>query len=178
MKITAIIGSPRKDGNCNILVDEAIKGAEENGAEVTKYYLDDLKIEPCHACGHCGNGIDCKTIDDATEVINQILESDNIIFATPIYYGYMTAQAKTLIDRFYSVFVNPQKNFTGKALLIFTHGMPEGSFDDNINLIKQNPFELSGFEVETLDVGGTNPAGAVKKQENKLKEAYNLGKSL
>ena len=177
MRVTAILASPRKSGNCDILIDEAIRGAEENGAEVIKYYLDDLNMEPCHACGHCGDGIDCITQDDAAEVIESLLESDNIILATPIYFGQMTAQAKILVDRFYSVFTNPQKSFNGNALLMYTHGMPEGGLNDSIEFIN-GLFGTLGWNVTSLDVGEVLEPGDVKEQENKLKEAYEAGKAL
>ena len=179
MKVTAIIASPRNGGNGDILVDEAIKGAEENGAEVTKYYIDELNVEPCHACGHCGDGIDCKVQDDGAKIIEELLDTDALIFTTPIYYGQMSAQGKAITDRFYSVSRNPQKEFNGKSFLIFTHGAPDGVYDTYIELTKAAPFGHTGWDVvNTLDVGGIQEAGEVNNFDGKLKEAYEIGKSL
>ena len=74
MKVIGIQASPRKNGNCDILMDEVLKAAEENGAETTKYYLDDYKIEPCHACCSCGDGVDCVTDDDCNELLDPSVE--------------------------------------------------------------------------------------------------------
>lgn len=101
-----------------------IKGCEDNGHEVIKYYVSGLDINPCSGCEICANGKDCKFDDDGAEIINQLAEGASIIIASPIYFGQMTAQAKTVIDRFYSIFNNPEKKFNGKAAMIFTHAFP------------------------------------------------------
>ena len=101
MKVTAIVTSPRAGGNCDVLTDEAIRGAEENGAEVKKYFVQDLEVNPCQACGGCGDGIDCVYDDDMADILQDILDSDAVIFASPIYFGTINAQAKAVIDRFY-----------------------------------------------------------------------------
>ncbi|WP_413824263.1 flavodoxin family protein [Methanobrevibacter sp. UBA337] len=179
MKVTAIIASPRKGGNGDVLVDEIIKGTEENGAEVTKYYIDELDVEPCHACGHCGDGIDCKVEDDGAKIIDDLLDTDVLIFTTPIYYGQMSAQGKLITDRFYSVSRNPQKEFNGKAVLVFTHGAPSGIYDAYIEATKASPFGHTGWDVvNTLDAGGIQEPGPIKESEDKMKEAFEIGKAL
>ena len=60
MKILALIGSPRKNSNCEIIVDEIAKGAAENGHEVVKYIIQDLDIAPCSGCELCRKGKDCR----------------------------------------------------------------------------------------------------------------------
>ena len=97
MKVTAIVTSPRAGGNCDVLTDEAIRGAEENGAEVKKYFVQDLEVNPCQACGGCGDGIDCVYDDDMADILQDILDSDAVIFASPIIYT-SGAPAEALID--------------------------------------------------------------------------------
>lgn len=98
MKILAFQASPRKKGNTNRVLDEMIKGAEDNGHEVIKYYLQELDIAPCSGCEICAKGKDCRYDDDGTQIIDQLAEGAGVILASPIYFGQMTAQAKTLID--------------------------------------------------------------------------------
>ncbi len=70
MKILALQASPRKKGNTNRMLDEMIKGAEDNGHEVKKYFLNSLDINPCSGCEICAKGKDCRFEDDGTEIID------------------------------------------------------------------------------------------------------------
>lgn len=176
MKVTAIVASPRKGGNCDVLTDEAIKGAKENGADVTKYFLQDLEIEGCRACGHCGDGIDCIIEDDMATILADMLDSDAIIFSTPIYFGLMSSQGKQVIDRFYSVFTNPQKEFSGKALTILTSGAPPEALPGEDFVV--GVFDTLGFETTALKAGGILPPGAAAENDDFMKTAYDFGNSL
>ncbi len=115
MKILALQASPRKKGNTNRVLDEIIESAEDNGHEVIKYYLEKLDISPCRGCEICAKGKDCRYNDDGAEIINQFAEDASVILASHIYFGQMTAQAKTIVDRFYSIFNNPDKKIQWKS---------------------------------------------------------------
>ena len=106
-----------------------------------------------------------------------MVAADGVIFATPIYYGQMSAQGKLIIDRFYAIGQNPDKSLSGKAALIFTENQPEGTYADYIELTKFSPFTFMGYEVlGHVDAGSAGPAGIVaEEQKDKLKEAYELG---
>ena len=178
MKIIALQASPRKGGNCDVLMDEMIKGIEENGGEAVKYYLEDKEIAPCKACMYCAEHPECIRNDDGNDILNEMVASDGVIFSTPIYYGQMSAQGKLIIDRFYGIGQNPDKSLSGKAALIFTENQPEGTYEDYIQLTKASPFEFMGYDViGYVDAGSAGPAGIVAtEQADKLKEAYELGK--
>ncbi len=177
MKIIALQASPRKGGNCDVLIDEMAKGIEENGGEVVKYFLEDQDIAPCKACMYCASNPDCVRADDGNKILDDLVDADGVIFASPIYYGQMAAQGKLIIDRFYSIGQNPEKNLSGKAALIFTSAAPTGSYENYIELTAASPFGFMGYEViGCVDAGGTGAPGSVKEQEDKLKEAYELGK--
>ncbi|MBQ2636781.1 MAG: flavodoxin family protein [Methanobrevibacter sp.] len=176
MKILAIQASPRKHGNCDILMDEMIAGALSNGHDIEKIYLDDLDISPCQACLYCQKHGECKIDDDESDLIEKLLVVDGLIFATPIYYGHMTAQAKLFVDRTYQIAFNPDKNFSGKVALIFTHADGEGKYSPYIEYTKYAPFEVMGFEeLDTVVVGSVFGKGQVKSQPNKLKKAQEIG---
>ena len=177
MKVIALQASPRKGGNCDVLMDEMIKGIEENGGEVVKYFLEEKEIATCKACMHCAENPECIRGDDGNEIIDALVNADGVIFSTPVYYGQMSAQGKLIIDRFYAIGQNPDKSLSGKAALIFTQAQPEGTYSDYIELTKQSPFEFMGYEVfGHVEAGSAGPAGIVSsQQEDKLKEAYELG---
>lgn len=102
MKIVVLTGSPHKKGTINTLVDEFVKGAEENGHTIERFDTPFLRIHPCIGCDHCGMNGPCIFNDDMPKMLDTILDSDMIVFATPIYYFGFSAQIKSAIDRFYS----------------------------------------------------------------------------
>lgn len=102
MKIVVLTGSPHKTGTSNTLVQEFIKGATENGHSIQRFDIPFLHVHPCIGCDHCGMSGPCVFNDDMPRILDAILESDMIVFATPIYYFGFSAQIKSAIDRFYS----------------------------------------------------------------------------
>ncbi len=99
-KVLAIVSSPRKGGNSELLTDEFIKGAQEAGHAVTKTVLREKKISPCLACEAClRNGGICVQKDDMAEILDQIIAADVIVLSTPVYYYSISAQLKIMIDR-------------------------------------------------------------------------------
>ncbi|MDL2246943.1 flavodoxin family protein [Methanobrevibacter sp. OttesenSCG-928-K11] len=180
MKVIGLNASPRVNGNSDIFLDKVLKGASDNGAEVAKFYLDKLNIEPCHACEHCGDGIDCKNNDDGNMLLDEILSADAIVFSSPIYYGQMSAQGKTFTDRFYSISRNSQKSLEGtKSVLLFAQGAPAGTYDQYIELTKASPFSYVGMDViDTLTAGDIHESGEIKENTEILDKAYEIGKSL
>ena len=175
MDIVAIMGSPRKHGNTDMLLDEMIKGAEEKGHTVKKYYISDLEVHPCRACGVCMQGRDCVYDDDGLKVTHEIAKADGLIISSPIYFGQMTGALKVLIDRFYGITHNPLIPLSGKVVLILTHLGPEHYYDSYIDLFKIQPFQMN-MRYEVMDVLDVGSLGDVRAQPNKLKEAYEIGK--
>ena len=180
MEVVGFQASPRKNGNCDVLMDEALAAAKANGADTSKFYLDDLNIEPCHACGTCGDGIDCKVQDEGAILLQEALDADAIIFSSPIYYGQMTAQGKLFTDRFYSISRNPKKSLEGKkAILIFTHGAPDGVYDQYIELTKASPFGHMGMDVvDVIAAGGIQEPGIIKDNADVMAKSKEAGSKL
>lgn len=101
MKVLGISGSPRKEGNTDILVKKALDAAKANGTEVEFIGLAGKDIKGCIACPDCGKNGKCVIDDDIQAIYPKMEEADAIILGTPIYFGQMTAQTKTLMDRTY-----------------------------------------------------------------------------
>jgi len=102
MKILAVLGSPRKGGNTEILVDEILKGAELKGHIAEKVRLYDYDILPCLDCRGCKRekfGFICTLSDSMEEIYARLESADLIIFGTPIYWYGPTAKMKLFIDR-------------------------------------------------------------------------------
>ena len=102
MKIIILQGSPNKKGSTSILAESFTKGALEAGHEVERFDLAKMNIHPCIGCVACGYEGPCVQKDDDQQIREAILGADMVVFATPLYYYGMSAQLKTIVDRFYS----------------------------------------------------------------------------
>ncbi|GAB4387887.1 MAG: flavodoxin family protein [Thermodesulfovibrionales bacterium] len=96
MRVVAFFGSPRKGGNTELLLMEAIKGV---GLEVEVFDLSRMRIAPCENCGGCDETGRCIIEDDMAGVAEAIRGADRVILASPIFFFGISAQAKAMIDR-------------------------------------------------------------------------------
>ena len=103
MKITVLTGSLRAKGNSAYLAEQFIKGAQEKGHEIYRFDCAFKHVEPCRACNRCGMNGTCIFNDDFLELRPKLIESDMVVFATPMYYFGISAQMKRVIDRFYAI---------------------------------------------------------------------------
>ena len=100
MKIVVLEGSPNRNGSTHILADCFRQGAEEAGHTVELIDVAHADIHPCTGCIHCGYEGPCVQKDDVEGIRRKILDADMLVFATPLYYYGMSAQLKTMVDRF------------------------------------------------------------------------------
>jgi multimeric flavodoxin WrbA len=103
MRFCILAGSPRKNGNTASLLGPFIEVLEKNDVEVKTIRLYDKKIEPCIACRNCQKDwtrFGCIHDDDVQEIFDEIIKSDIIVLATPIYSWYCTPPMKAVLDRF------------------------------------------------------------------------------
>lgn len=102
-KIIAVNAGPRKGWNTDTLIDEAIRGAESEGAEVIKYDLFTLdKYTGCRSCFMCKKEQfkgQCIIKDGLTQVLDDIREADGVIIGSPNYLGELTASFRALYER-------------------------------------------------------------------------------
>jgi multimeric flavodoxin WrbA len=99
MKTVILFGSPRKDGNTIQLARPMADALKNKGHSVRILYLNDLNIRPCQGCYACLKSGACKIDDDMKDIRKYILESDTIVYATPIYWFGPSAQLKLVMDR-------------------------------------------------------------------------------
>ena len=100
MKVLGINGSPRKGGNTDILLDEALKGAGSAGCSCEKITLNEIDFSACQECESIPDNGDCIVNDDMQSVYEKVDTADAIIVASPIFFGSLSAQTKMMIDRF------------------------------------------------------------------------------
>ncbi|MFO7899414.1 MAG: flavodoxin family protein [Planctomycetota bacterium] len=97
--VAGIYGSPRKGGNSATLLDAALAGAEERGADVERIHLQGLDFAGCQNCGYCSRHGECVLKDDMSVVYDALDHRDVIVLAAPIYFTSVPAQTKAMIDR-------------------------------------------------------------------------------
>ncbi|RPJ55241.1 MAG: flavodoxin family protein [Acidobacteria bacterium] len=102
MKAIAICGSPRVEGNTELLLQVCLERLTAAGVDTELVRLAEKEVLPCKGCGTCGKRLDrkCSTdSDDFHEVFEKMLEADIIILGSPVYFGSATPQMMALLDR-------------------------------------------------------------------------------
>jgi multimeric flavodoxin WrbA len=182
MYILGIGGSPRKGGFTDMLLDSALNGASSEGCHTEKIFLNDLDIRPCQDCGSCADTGVCVVRDDMLKVREGIAEADRIIIASPVYFGSVTAQVKTMVDRYqdawtakYVLKYNPVRPIEKKGAFICVAAEDKIQYFENSRQIIKNLFATLDIEYHTdLFVGGTAGMDALAKDET-AKKAFHLG---
>jgi len=100
MHLLIVLGSPRKNGNSEILAQHVAKGMEEGGGTVEYIRLNGLTLSPCQGCGGCEKTGECVIKDDMGAIYERADAADRILVASPVYFYALTAQTKAFIDRF------------------------------------------------------------------------------
>ena len=99
MKVLGILGSPRREGNTEILLDEALRGASDHGGLCEKVILRDLKITPCLEIYKCAEDGVCAIQDEMQGLFPKIIQAERLLLASPIFFYRVPALAKAMIDR-------------------------------------------------------------------------------
>ena len=129
MKIVLLEGSPNKNGSSNLLADCFRRGAEEAGHRVEIVDAAHANIHPCTGCIHCGYEGPCVQKDDVEVIRQEILTSHMLVFVTPLYYYGMSAQLKTMIDRFCAFNSSLQRKHMKSALLAAAWNSDDWTFE-------------------------------------------------
>lgn len=129
MKIAVLTGSPNKNGSSNLLATEFIRGAEETGHACTVLDAAHANIHPCTGCVRCGYEGPCVQKDAMDAFRREILDADMLVFVTPLYYYGMSAQLKTMLDRFCAFNASIQRKHMQAALLSTAWNADDWTFD-------------------------------------------------
>ena len=117
MKILVLMGSPNPHGSTFLLADAFRQGAQEGGHEVQMIDVARTRVSPCGGCVACGYDGPCVKRDDMERIGTALLEAEMLVLATPLYYYGMSAQLKTVIDRFCALNGRIQRKHMKSALL-------------------------------------------------------------
>lgn len=175
MKILGLSCSPRKSGNTESLVSEALDGAKNEGAEVELFSLAGKEIKPCDGCYACRETGKCHIKDDMQTLYQKLVEADGLIFGTPIYFYSMTSQAKAIIDRTIAL-RRPTIRLANKVGGVIAVAGRLGLID----AIKDLYFYIAINHMVPADyvAAYASEKGVVRKDEQAMKEAWELGREI
>ena len=178
MKILVLESSGNRKGSSNLLAEEFIKGAEENGHSVTVFDVIRADIRPCLGCNHCGMNGPCVQKDDyENKLKGMIKEADMLVFVMPVYYYNWPAQLKAVIDRFYSFTTELTYMHKKTALLTVAWDDTDTVFSV-VEAYYHRICEYMQFEDMGMVLGGGCGTPAMTKRNKAINEAYELGKRL
>ena len=177
MKILLITGSPHKQGTTAVLAAEFIRGAHEAGHDVIRFDAALKDVHPCIACEKCHSAVSaCVFRDDFDELRDELIAADAVVFLTPIYYYGMTAQIKTVIDRFYAIEAEIHNNKKTALMMAFadtTMESAQGAMASYYGMV-----DYLGWEIVDVIAAGKSRTPEDVLNSDFPKQAYELGKKI
>ena len=189
-KVLGIVGSPRRGGNTDLLVEQVLAGVRAHGIEAEKVLLGELEIAPCRACYSCADSGRCVIDDDFQNILGKILESTGIVLGSPMYVGTVTAQMKALVDRLDCSQVEMLRAPTGEVLFQSRH---QGRFGVVVAICDLSPLaelhhcarvmeaclrDLGAEPVDELLARRLSNVGDVEGRPELLERAFRVGERL
>lgn len=178
IRVLGIMGSPRRGGNTDIMVDQVLAGAAEAGAVTEKVRLSDLDIGPCLACDGCVRNRKCAQRDDMAGLLEQMEASQVWVLGTPVYWWGPSAQFKSFVDRWYGgyrIFPFPGR----RVVLVIPFGDTDpGTARHTVGMMQDS---LDYVKVELAAVvlaAGANDRGEVMEQPEVLAAARQAGRDV
>jgi len=178
MKVIGIVGSPRKNGNTELLTVHTLKAIAEEQLDTELIRLAGLEIKPCNACMVCQQEERCSIEDDLFPIYLKMKEADGIILASPVYFGSATALIKALIERTGYIALWNGEAFSGKIggpLVVARRAGKNFTFAQLTYWFQILGFFIPGSTYWNVAIG--EEKGEVLSDEEGLKTAWNFGKN-
>lgn len=174
--IVVITGSPHRNGTSALLADKFIEGAQSKGHNVYRFNAAFEDINPCQGCNACHRNGPCVHKDAIEQkLMPELLKADVIVLITPLYYYAMSAQLKTVVDRFYSHL----RSFDGKKTLLMATAYNSAGW--TFEALVDHYQSLAGY-MKWQDMGmvlgyGCGSRGNIERSEFP-EQAFKLGQSI
>lgn len=189
MKISCLVGSPRKNSNSAAIAGRFTETAASLGAQVETVVLNNLAYRGCQGCMACKTTSEkCVLDDDLAGVLESLKKADVVVMALPVYCSDVPGQVKCFLDRTYSYMkpnyiteTNPSRVPPGKTLVfILTQGAPME------NMFVDIPQRYTGFLKRSMGFGdahvirgvGVGGGGTFGVPDQFLKQAEDLARSI
>jgi len=177
MKILALMGSPRKEGNTDILVDTVLEGAKSARHHGEKLYLYDVNLLPCIDCRNCKNGDRvCTRDDDMRDIYPKIEGADVILFGTPLYWYGPSGPMKLLMDRLLPY--SETETLKGKrAVLVIPSAEGADACGPVVTMFRLS-LDYLGVDIADVLLPTAYEKGEVKENRMEMEKAFRIGASL
>jgi len=177
MKVLALVGSPRVEGNTDLLVEQLLEGARSKGYETEKLYLYDYTISLCADCRECKKGdYSCCLEDDMQQIYPKMEGADVLVFGTPVYWYGPSAKMKLLVDRM-RPFV-ARKTLGGKRAVVVSPSAEGPVACDPLMEMFRRMFKYIRVELVGSVLVKAYEKGEIADNQAELKRAFELGASL
>jgi multimeric flavodoxin WrbA len=124
--VVILNGSPRKNGNTNVLAKFLEEALQQAGWNKQYYHLPEMQFKGCIHCDACKKNDTqpgCILNDDLKPVLDHIAAADAIILVSPVHCWSVSGSLSTALDRFYSFFKKGTSLIKGKKIIgVFTAG--------------------------------------------------------
>ena len=173
MKILVLESSGNENGSSNMLAKEFIRGASENGHEITEFDVSRADIRNCMGCNACGMNGPCVQKDDyENKLKGMIKETDMLVFVMPVYYYNWPAQQKTVIDRFYSF--TTELTYMHKKVALLAVAWDD---TDTVFSVVEDYYHRICIDCGMV-LGGGCGTPAMTRGSGYIEKAYQLGKEV
>ncbi len=182
MKVLAINGSTRPDGNTAALLGIVTAELEAEGIETETLTVGKNVIAGCIGCRTCGEKLDraCHGRNDfGNECIAKALDADGLIIASPVYYADVTASTKALIERIGMCAGNNRGALArkvGAAVVAVRRGGAIHALDTINHLFQISQMVVPGSSYWNLGIG--RAPGEVASDEDGIRTMQNLGRNM
>ena len=183
MKIVAVLGSPRPQGNSSTLAQKFLDAAQGLGAQIQTFRLNELNYQGCQGCLACKTTSQaCIQEDDLAAALDAVKGADILLLASPVYYGDISGQLKCFFDRTFS-YLNPDfsSRVPGgkKAVVVLAQAQPEAALFDDIFPRYERWLKLYGYApVHLLRAVGVRDVGEIARKSELLDQAAALAREL
>jgi len=177
MKAIGILGSPRKNGNTEILIAHALRAMSEEGVETELVRLTDYNIQPCNACQLCVREERCSIDDDLFPLYLRVKEADILVLGTPVYLGSSTALMRTFMERAGQI-ARKNRTYVGKVggpLVVARRTGQFAAFAELLCWFYFLEFHIATSTYWNIAFGWNK--GEVEQDEEGMKTAWNFGKN-
>ena len=164
MKVLLINGSPKKNGNTAMGLDEMVKIFEKEGIETEILQVGGRDIRGCIACGKCRQLGHCVFDDIVVEAGKKLAEADGLVIGSPVYYGSANGTLVAFLDRLFYSNTADLRMKVGCAFGVARRGGITATFDQ-----LNKYFTISGMSVASGQywngLHGAAPGEAVEDGE-------------
>lgn len=178
-KTIVLLGSPRRNGNSEILAAKAMEGIKAAGGRCEAFYLNKMNIRPCQACEYCRRNSEkrCVLKDDMQPLYQKLKEADAMLLASPIYMFTFSAQLKLFMDRCFACY----DSLAGKRIgILLTYGDTDEYTSGAINAINtfKDEYRYTRSEIVGIVHGSADAKGEIASNARLLEQAFLLGREL